>query len=99
MTPRDYSKNMTGGPDHAAIRRTHLGQAHIAGTGPEGMTCGDCRFFHLWKSERFKGEQRRIAVQVGRRAEASCNKPIAGKSQAKFPGSALACRLFEGRKG
>lgn len=36
------------------IENTHPGMAYISGTGPEGMTCGDCKF---------KGYRRRSAEE------------------------------------
>ena len=97
MTQFAFSQNLTGDAEHDRLRRTHLGQAHIAGTGPDGRTCRDCRFWHLWKREWRNGESERIPVTPSGGTDAPCNKPIAGKSGAKVPGSALACRFFEDR--
>jgi hypothetical protein len=34
------------------IRRTHVGQASWAGTGPPGETCVTCKFYGCWKQVR-----------------------------------------------
>lgn len=38
-----FSEHMTAKEVHLPIAETYLGQAHIAGTGPEGRTCRECR--------------------------------------------------------
>ena len=48
----DFGKHLKAMPHDAAIRKTYLGQAHIAGTGQEGKTCRECAFWGLCK----KGE-------------------------------------------
>lgn len=81
----------------AALRATHIGQAHIAGTGPGGKTCRECRFFGV------PGERGQI-VSPGYYAsgefanclkQGRCFAPMTHKVKRRFPHHALACRLFE----
>jgi hypothetical protein len=82
----------------AALKATHLGQAHIAGTGPEGKTCRECRFFGLLNREGeiaspgYYGKSSEFANCL---KQARCHKPIPHKPKRRFPHHALACRLFE----
>lgn len=41
----EFGRFLTTSETDHAIRRTFLGQAHIAGTGPAGKTCRECAFF------------------------------------------------------
>jgi hypothetical protein len=34
------------------VARTRPGQAHFAGTGPFGATCGECAFLGYWRQVR-----------------------------------------------
>ena len=76
----------------AMMRATKPGQAHWAGTGPAGKTCGDCVHLgylrqhrnasgDLVKSERTGGCQRYFQ--------------LTGKHGAVIPPSACACRHFQ----
>ncbi|PLU83398.1 hypothetical protein BMJ22_05100 [Sinorhizobium medicae] len=47
-----FSQNLTAKEVHRPIAETYLGQAHIAGTGPDGKTCRECIFWHVWKSRK-----------------------------------------------
>ena len=44
-------EHLTAAPCDEALRQTYIGQAHIAGTGPIGATCRECRHWHRWKTE------------------------------------------------
>lgn len=74
----------------AKIERTHLGQAHLAGTGPKGTTCRECAFFasdgHYAKSDK----KRAGVLKDGR-----CLAPQPGKAKRRFPHTAESCLLFE----
>lgn len=97
-----FSQHMKDVPEHHPIRDTFLGQAHIAGTGPEGKTCRECRFWHKWKwsgkgyipcppgyfSKSHKDHPNEIK-------NALCNRPIINKANRLIPHDAKACRLFE----
>lgn len=50
-----FSEHLTAKEVHQPIAETFLGQAHIAGTGPEGRTCRECRFWHAWKWRKLVG--------------------------------------------
>lgn len=50
-----FSEHLTAKEVHRPIAETYLGQAHIAGTGPEGKTCRECIFWHVWKSKKLAG--------------------------------------------
>lgn len=87
----------TEGLHHTAwdsqLQRTHIGQAHLAGTGPAGKTCRECLFYghgvRRWPDYYEAGETRDQLMQ------SMCGKPIPGKARRKFPHHALACSLFE----
>lgn len=97
-----FGARMKALPHEAALRRTYLGQAHIAGTGPEGSTCRECAF---WGIARAKDGEAKICspghfaksnkAQAGHLKKGSCHKLRHRKSNRQFPCSALACRLFE----
>ena len=42
-------------PFDDGIAKTFLGQAHIAGTGPDGMTCRECTFWHSLRTVKTTG--------------------------------------------
>lgn len=50
----NISPHMTAADFDCPIRNTYLGQAHIAGTGPEGTTCRQCK--HWGKTKFVKDE-------------------------------------------
>lgn len=110
MVQIDVSPMLKQDTAHLAIAATHIGQAHIAGTGPTGLTCGQCAFWHLWKKVKVGDEVREVLAEAGRfsprhkerpgeRKDALCNKPILNKARRKIPASAGACRFFEPKKG
>lgn len=77
----------------APFQATHLGQAHLAGTGPDGATCRECNHFCLtgedWPDFFDSGQKK------GQLRQARCEYPISGKSKRKFPHTARACSFFE----
>lgn len=66
----DFGKKMKPLPHEAGLRMTYLGQAHIAGTGPEGKTCRECRFFGVEKVEN----KHRVLVSPGHYAHSNKTK-------------------------
>ena len=102
-----FSEHLTANEIHKPISETFLGQAHIAGTGPEGKTCRECRFWHAWKWRKLEsGAYERFAVDPGYFGKkhkltplglkkAKCNRPIMNKANRLVPHCAKACRLFE----
>lgn len=101
-----FSEHLTAKDVHRPIAETYLGQAHIAGTGPEGKTCRECIFWHVWKSRKVSGGTEKIPADPGyfgkRHAKtpselkkARCNRPILNKANRLIPHTAKACRLFE----
>ncbi|OCP36752.1 hypothetical protein [Ensifer sp. LC163] len=102
-----FSEHLTAKEVHRPIAETYLGQAHIAGTGPEGKTCRECIFWHIWKSRKVAGGSiEKVPADPGyygkrhKKApcelkKAFCNRPILNKANRLIPHSAKACRLFE----
>lgn len=90
-------------PFDEAISNTFLGQAHIAGTGPKGATCRECKFWHSIRSFKDQATGKRHQVVVppphgakdGKIKKAQCRRPIRGKAKKAIPHHASACRLFE----
>ncbi|WP_391564585.1 hypothetical protein [Sinorhizobium meliloti] len=102
-----FSQNLKGNEAHKPISETFLGQAHIAGTGPEGKTCRECIFWHVWKERKVAGGGiEKIPADPGyfgkrhkktpcELKKAKCNRPILNKANRLIPHTAKACRLFE----
>jgi hypothetical protein len=76
----------------AQMRATHSGQAHWAGSGPSGKTCGDCCCLGYFK-------QRRNASGDNIRSEhtGGCRRyfELTGHHGPVVPANAGACRHFE----
>jgi len=102
-----FSEHMTAKEVHKPIAETYLGQAHIAGTGPEGKTCRECVFWCLkrFRKNPFGGYDEHM-IQPGYFSKnhklhpleikkAKCTRPIMNKANRLIPHSAKACRLFE----
>jgi len=99
-----FSEHLTPAVFDRPIRETFLGQAHIAGTGPEGKTCRECVFWHVWKWDNggrsnepahpgyFNKDNPEKGLGL---KKALCNRPIANKAHRRVPHEAKACRLFE----
>lgn len=99
-----FSEHLTPAPYDGPIRETFLGQAHIAGTGPESRTCRECVFWHQWKFCKSKDDYvpcdpgfngKRHATAPLEPKKAYCNRPILNKAKRLIPHTARACRLFE----
>ncbi len=84
------------------IRKTQLGQAHFAGTGPVGKTCRECEHFYCKtqdgkKQHRYRsidnkpdGPEKLVHLQ-----SAHCNCPIPNKAHRLIPPNAECCRHFK----
>lgn len=89
------------------IRETYLGQAHIAGTGPEGTTCRECIWWRILgrKRDSFGNliETVKSPAYFGKKHEThpcelkkhKCTRPIMNKANRLIPHHAKSCRLFE----
>src|SRR5262245_3700734 len=92
------ASNLTAGhsPELASqIRRSRAGQAHFAGTGPFGATCGECIFLSYWKKIlNARGDTIR-SERVG-----GCERfhQLTGKHGAVVPPGTEACRYFQRRE-
>lgn len=84
-----FSEHMTAREVHKPIADTYLGQAHIAGTGPEGRTCRECRFWHAWKWRKLVGGGQRAASGRPRllrqETQAHPARPQKGEVQSAYP--------------
>ena len=79
----------------AQMRATKPGQAHWAGTGPAGKTCGQCSHLGYWEQVR-NGTGDTV---YSRRRTGCCAKffQLTGKHGAVIPPGAGACRHFQPR--
>jgi hypothetical protein len=89
------SQHLTAGhtPELAAqMRATRPGQAHWAGTGPAGKTCGQCSHLGYWEQVRNS-----TGDTVYSRHRTGCAKffQLTGKHGAVIPPAAGACRHFQ----
>lgn len=102
----EVNKGLKSAPHDAAIRATFLGQAHIAGTGPQGKTCRECVHWHVWSRVKIGRDyetrpappsyfSHRHAEHPGEIKRARCNYPIMNKAKRAVPHHAGACRMFE----
>lgn len=91
-----FGEHLTEASSDKAIRETHLGQAHIAGTGPPGTTCRQCS---KWLNADEDGElvdhkYRGHGKGVLFLQPAYCCHPILNKATRLVPPTANSCRLF-----
>ena len=77
------------------INRSREGQAHFAGTGPFGATCGECIFLGYWKKIRTASLDTVRSQRVG-----GCEKfhQLTGKHGPVVPPGTDACRYFQRRE-
>ncbi len=102
----ELTPHMTqAGSQDEAIVKTFLGQAHLAGTGPEGTTCRECIWWKMSEVHRWKrpeadkpGKWQTYTPgsynKDGSLRRHSCTRPILNKAKRRFPHTAKACRLF-----
>jgi hypothetical protein len=74
------------------VANTYPGQAHWAGTGPDGATCKECAFLGYWVKV-----YNRAGDRVNTRKSAGCAvfHRLTGKHGPAVPDHAFACRHFE----
>lgn len=87
--------HMTHNAGQDQIAATHLGQAHVAGTGPQGATCRQCNHWYSVRNDKPFHPYRRGDDGLMHLEPARCRYPIAGKARRRVSAEALACRLFE----
>lgn len=99
-----FSKHMTPSRSDRQVVETYLGQAHFAGTGPDGRTCRECVFYYplgfntdgdLSERREFRYRSRHEIDHPSELHDARCNRPILNKAERCFPHYARACKLFE----
>lgn len=103
-----FGRHMTEAQFDTPIRETYLGQAHIAGTGPQGTTCRECVYWRKIGRRREKAggpivEYIKPAEYFGKKHETQaleikkqyCTRPILNKAKRMIPHAAKSCRLFE----
>jgi len=88
----EFGEHMTKANFDEKLRQTYIGQAHIAGTGPEGKTCRECIFFKLGKEPYFGAKHTKTPLEMKKQ---KCVRPILNKAKRNIPHHALSCRLFE----
>lgn len=80
---------------------TMPGMAYMAGTGPHGKTCGDCKFkgFSYQGRERVSQKTGEIYYQTHRSNGCEKNYELLGKKRpgADIPDRTKACKYFEQR--
>ncbi len=98
-----FSKHLTHEDLLDHVRKTQIGQAHFAGTGPYGRTCRECKHFYCKNREgepapfRYRGDENEPSSpdKVTYLQPALCNFPIPNKAEALISHSLEACRHFE----
>lgn len=76
-----------------AYRKTFPGQAHLAGSGPEGKTCRECRLFS--NEGRYSANSAKHPPNSLKPGHCRKYTVLMKRQGAKFPHSARACRHFE----
>lgn len=88
-----------GVPDSSAVVR---GMAHFAGTGPDGKTCGDCKFRGYYRQRRDPvwdaGLQREV-VKTYRHSGCEQFKRLAGHHGPVVDTDNKSCKYFEQKIG
>lgn len=100
--PKLFTKHMTLPEASNRIKNTHIGQAHIAGTGPSGTTCRSCR---MWANLAIGGTVMEYKYSGDGTGDGDmllqpsmCNKPIANKANKRVPHNAAACLFYDENK-
>jgi sarcosine oxidase delta subunit len=92
MTSKAQRAKARASQHFAQMRATYPGQAHWAGSGPSGKTCGDCACLGYYKQRRnARGDIIRSEHTGG------CRRffELTGNHGPVIPASAGACRHFE----
>lgn len=94
-----FGKGLKTLPHEGGIRETYLGQALIAGTGPEGKTCRECVFWGVQRKGgliqppgHYAASNKKMAGQL---KKGRCHKLMHRKPNRLFTPHAKSCRLFE----
>lgn len=93
-----FGEHLNPLPHEAGIRATFLGQAHIAGTGPDGKTCRECAFYGLYLGREIVDPghySKKDKTRAGLLKNGSCHRFKHLKSNKRFTHEAKACLLFE----
>lgn len=91
MVRSDISEFLTKAPVDRMRARTHDGQAHWGGTGPDGKTCRECA---SWEG----GEYRATTTMGGgalKPARCAVFRHLTGQEGKAFPHTARACKHFQ----
>ena len=89
------TEHMTRNTGQDQIAATHLGQAHVAGTGPQDATCRQCAHWYSIRIDEPYHPYRGGDDGLMHLEPARCHYPIAGKANRRVPATALACRFFD----
>jgi ribosomal protein L40E len=93
------SSHLTQGysPEVASqIRKTHVGMASWAATGPFGATCRECQHYGCWKQTRNACGD--VVKTVFHACCCGMFKQLTGQLGARIPPQAEACRHFVRRE-
>lgn len=89
-------EHLTTEPGHERFQDTFIGMAHIAGTGPEGSACCECKRFGDVDGKPVKRYGFRKGTKTpGELYPGYCHRFVHGKRFQMFPGDAKSCSLFE----
>lgn len=97
MIGSDYLTAALGEKLEGQAKKTHEGQAHFAGSGPNGKTCGDCTFKGYYRKGRERWNEARQEHIARSRKVQGCEKflRMTGIHGPDIPADALACKYFE----
>jgi hypothetical protein len=88
-----------GVPDSASVVR---GMAHFAGTGPDGKTCGDCKFRGYYRQRQqpaWDACLQREVVKTYRHSGCEKFKRLAGHHGPAVDADNKSCKYFEQKTG
>ncbi len=95
MTTYAMDLSLTTVPGQELVGKTHLGQAHLAGTGPEGKSCRMCSHWHNYKGNKRHYDYLSNAEGMMQLQPSRCRYPIMNKALRRVPHYAPACRFFK----
>lgn len=93
-TLEDQSRNLTKFSSQSAVLKTHIGQAHIAGSGPKDTTCRTCVFWGQHNKVGYKYSGIEGSEKLHLQGE-FCDKPILNKARRLVPHDAPSCQFFD----
>jgi hypothetical protein len=82
----------TGGALDEMARRTFQGMAYFAGTGPQGSTCRECKFW-LYLGHHYSNTSQHVGAPKPARCE-KFSEMKQGDRGAAVPHQARACKYF-----